>query len=259
MHSKHYTPTISKNVLEQYVSITRNLFLKFTYVVAEYHKPFRYCKSTGVVICMSEPTRRPSQFPGLVKAPNSLRIMQIIVGAIMLVLAGIVLTFPGFAIFLVALWLSISLLFGGIEGIIMGIGATHMSKGWRAISIGIGAVAIGLSIAVFSFPTAAALTLVLLLSIALLFLGAGGIAKGVSERRMPGWARIMFVAAGAITLGLSILVMMFPVYGLSVLFVFIAAALTVNGVSHIIAGITGAIFRQVMFAGRRGGGARRFW
>jgi hypothetical protein len=35
-------------------------------------------------------------------------------------LAGVVLAFPGFAIFLIVVWLSVSLLFSGIEGVIMG-------------------------------------------------------------------------------------------------------------------------------------------
>jgi uncharacterized membrane protein HdeD (DUF308 family) len=194
---------------------------------------------------MSNEPSSQSRSPGIVKAPNSLRIMQIIVGVITLVLAAIVLAFPGFAIILITVWLSISLLFGGIEGVIMGVGARHMSRGWRAVSIGVGAVAIGLSIYVFVFPLVAVLTLVLFLSIALLFLGAGGIARGISEKRIEGWARSMFVAVGAITLGLSIAVLVFPGFGLFTLYALIAAALIVNGASYIVSGITGVIFRPI--------------
>jgi uncharacterized membrane protein HdeD (DUF308 family) len=204
-----------------------------------------------------EPTREP-QSPGMVKAPNSLRVMQIVVGTITLVLAAIVLAFPGFAIILITVWLSISLLFGGIEGVVMGVGARHMSRGWRAASIGVGAVAIGLPIAVFAFPLAAALTLVLFLSIALLFLGAGGIARGLYEKRMEGWARAMFVAVGAITVALSIAVLIFPGFGLFTLYALIAlisAALIVNGASYIVSGITGVIFRPISIGFGRG--ARR--
>jgi uncharacterized membrane protein HdeD (DUF308 family) len=50
------------------------------------------------------------------KVPNSLRGAQIVVGVIILVLAGMILAFPGFALFLIAVWLSVSLLFAGIEG-----------------------------------------------------------------------------------------------------------------------------------------------
>lgn len=192
----------------------------------------------------NEPTKEPRS-PGIVKAPNSLRVMQIVVGAITLLLAAVVLAFPGFAIIIITVWLSVSLQFGGIEGVIMGVGARHMSKGWRAISIGVGAVAIGLSITVFAFPTAAVLTSILLLSIALLFLGAGGIARGVSEKRMAGWARGMLIAVGTITLGLSFPVVIFPAFGFSVLYALIAAALIVNGASYIISGITGVILRPV--------------
>lgn len=192
----------------------------------------------------NEPTKEPRS-PGIVKAPNSLRVMQIVVGAITLLLAAVVLAFPGFAIIIITVWLSVSLQFGGIEGVIMGVGARQMSKGWRAISIDVGAVAIGLSITVFAFPTAAVLTSILLLSIALLFLGAGGIARGVSEKRMAGWARGMLIAVGTITLGLSFPVVIFPAFGFSVLYALIAAALIVNGASYIISGITGVILRPV--------------
>ncbi len=105
----------------------------------------------------NEPAGQPPQSPGIVKAPNYLRVAQIVVGAITLVLAGFVLAFPGFAIFLIIVWLSISLLFSGIDGVIIGAGARHMPKGWRAIRIGVGAVAVALSVAVFAFPTAAVL------------------------------------------------------------------------------------------------------
>ena len=192
---------------------------------------------------MSDPTRRPQQQRfDMIKTPNSLRFAQIAVGIITLVLAGVVLTFPSLAIFLIAIWLSISLFFGGIESIIVGAGARHLSKGGRAISIGLGAVTVGLSIAVFAFPVATTITLVILLSIALLFLGAGAIARGATERRIPGWARVMLVVVGAITVGLSIPAMIFPVFGMYLLFVLIATALIINGASYIAAGVTGAIF-----------------
>jgi uncharacterized membrane protein HdeD (DUF308 family) len=193
----------------------------------------------------------------MVKAPNSLRVAQIAIGVITLVLAGLALAFPIFAIFLIAVWLSISLLFGGIEGIIVGVGARHLSNGWRAISIGVGAVAIALAVVVFAFPGAAAVTLTILLSVALLFLGAGAIAKGASEKRMAGWARGMLIAVGILTIGLSSAVILFPAFGLSVLYGLVAAALIINGASYVVSGITGVVFRPVGL-GRGSNAKRRF-
>jgi uncharacterized membrane protein HdeD (DUF308 family) len=206
---------------------------------------------------MSKPASQP-QWPGMVKAPNSLRVAQIVVGIITLVLAGLVVAFPVIAIFLIAVWLSISLLFGGIEEIIVGAGARHLSKRWRAISIGIGAVAIALSVTVFAFPGAATRTLIFLLSIALLFLGTGEVAKGVSEKHMAKWARGMLIAVGILTIGLSSAVVIFPGFGFTVLYVLVAAALIVNGASYVVSGITGVIFRP-MSIGRGSDAKRKFW
>jgi uncharacterized membrane protein HdeD (DUF308 family) len=49
--------------------------------------------------------------------------LQIVTGAITLVLAALVLLFPAVAVFVIVFWLSISLLFGGIDDMIVGIGA----------------------------------------------------------------------------------------------------------------------------------------
>jgi uncharacterized membrane protein HdeD (DUF308 family) len=193
---------------------------------------------------MSKPEKQP-QYGGMIKTPNSLRAAQIVIGIVTLALAGLVLAFPGFALFLIVIWLSISLLVGGIEGVIVGAGARFLSKGGRAISIGLGILAIGLSVAVLAFPGATALTLSLLLSIALLFLGAGSIAKGISEKRMPGWARAMLVVVGAISVAVSIPVMAFPMLGVPILFALVASALIINGASYVVAGITGAVFRPI--------------
>src|SRR5919109_1524393 len=66
------------------------------------------------------------------KAPKSVRTVEIVVGAITLVLAGLVLAFPLFAVLFIVFWLSLSLIFGGLEGIIIGASARHLSRGWRA-------------------------------------------------------------------------------------------------------------------------------
>jgi uncharacterized membrane protein HdeD (DUF308 family) len=181
----------------------------------------------------------------MVKAPVSLCAAHTAVGIITLVLAGIVLVYPGISVFMIAVWLSISLFFAGIEGVIIGgAGGRFLSKGGRAMSVGLGAVAIALSIAVFVFPLAASLTLITLVSIGLLFIGASAIARGASEKRMSGWPRAMLIAVGAITVGLSVPVIIYPMLGLPILFAFVAAALIINGSSYVVADVTGAVFRR---------------
>lgn len=194
---------------------------------------------------------------GSVKASNGMRAVQIITGALALVLAGLVLTSLAAAATVVVFWLSLSLLFGGIEGVITGIWAKHLSRGWRAFSLGAGLLAIILASLAFAFPGAAVVSAIFLLSMAMLILGAGWIARGLLEKRLSGWYRGMLVGIGVISLGLSVPVMIYPVmFGLPTMYIFLSTALVIAGVSYIVAGLTGAVFRPSGFVDR---GLRKSW
>jgi uncharacterized membrane protein HdeD (DUF308 family) len=204
------------------------------------------CVNLVNIDIMADTKKQPQYFGGTVqKTPNYLRAAQIVIGIITLLLASTVIVYPGLAILVAVVWLSVSLLFGGIESLVIGASARHLSKGWRAIGIITGAITIGLSFAVLAHPVAGAITAFVLLSIGLLFLGSGEIARGVSEKRIPGWTRAMLVGVGAITVGLSIAVIVSPLIALSALYVLVATALIITGASYITAGVTGAVFRPV--------------
>lgn len=106
---------------------------------------------------------RQPQPSSMIKTPNSLRAGQIITGVLTIGLATFVMIFPGLALYLIAIWLSVSLLFGGIEGVIVGASATYLSKGWGAISIVAGAIAVLTSVAVVAYPGIGVLTATLIL------------------------------------------------------------------------------------------------
>jgi uncharacterized membrane protein HdeD (DUF308 family) len=190
--------------------------------------------------------------------PKSLRVTEIVLGAIALILAGFVLASPAFATTLLLLWLSISLLFAGFEGIVVGSAGRGLSGGQRAFRLIAGVIAVGLAVAVLAFPAAALLSSVVLLSIGLLFLGGSGIAKGLMEKYMSGWARAMYVIVGAITIALSIAVIAFPAFGLTTLYFLMAAVLIINGAAYVVAGITGAVYVPLGI-GLLGGRGRKTW
>ena len=192
--------------------------------------------------------------------PKSFRVIEIVLGAITLILAGLVLASPAFAATLLLLWLSISLLFAGFEGIIVGSAGKGLSGGQRAFRIVAGVIAVGLSIAVIAFPAAALLGSVVLLSIALLILGAAAIGKGITEKYMSGWARAMYIGVGAVTVGLSIPVLASPVIGLLTLYYLISIVLIINGAAFVVAGITGTVYipMGITVAGA-GGSNKKTW
>ena len=177
-----------------------------------------------------------------IKAPKYVRIIDLVLGAISLILAGLVMGVPGFAGSLVVVFLSVALVVAGFEGIIVGALGRRLSRGQRALRLIVGVIAVGLSMVVIVFPVSALISTTVLLSIAFLFLGAGAIAKGITERYMSGWARAMYVIVGGIVLALSIPVMVFPLLGLVTLYAIMSAVLIVNGIGHIIAGITGVVY-----------------
>ena len=194
----------------------------------------------------------------MVKAPKSMRTVDIILGAITLVIAGLVIAWPGFGLTILLLWLSISLLFAGFEGIIVGAAGKGLSGGQRAFRLIAGVIAVGLSIAVIAFPVSALLSTVVILSIALLFIGGSAIGKGITEKFMSGWARAMYVIVGGVTVALSIGLMVAPGFGLLTVYSLMAAILVINGAAYVIAGITGAVYVPIGI-GLAGRDKKQFW
>lgn len=195
---------------------------------------------------------------GSVKMPNSVRAIEIALGVIVLVLAGLVLASPAFAAVLVLLFLSISLLFAGIEGILVGAGGRRLSGGQRAFRLVAGIIAVGLSVAVLAFPAFGLLSSVVLLSLGLLVLGASGVAKGVTDKRMPSWAGALYVGVGVLTVALSVAMIALPMLGLTVLYSLLAVTLIINGAAYIMAGITGVAYMPMgpLFGGN---GNKKTW
>lgn len=181
--------------------------------------------------------------PGVTKSPNSLRAAQIILGALTMMLAGLVLVFPAFAVYLIAALLSVSLLFGGIHDIVIGAGAKHLRKATRAASIGVGVLAIAASLFAIAYPGAAVIAMSVLLAVALIFLGSAAVARGIVEKHFPGWVRAMLIGVGALTTALSFPIIVYPVLGVPVLLAILATALVIIGASYIAVGATGALFR----------------
>ncbi|MEP0824619.1 MAG: DUF308 domain-containing protein [Nitrososphaera sp.] len=177
-----------------------------------------------------------------IKAPKYVRTIDVILGAISLILAGVVFALPAFAAALLVLVISLSLIFAGVEGVIVGATGRGLSGSQRALRLILGIIAVGIAIAVIAFPGAAVLSSVVLLSLGLLALGASAIGKGVTEKFMPGWARAMYVIVGGLVVGLSIPVIVYPVFGLLTLYYMITTVLIINGIGYIIAGITGAVY-----------------
>lgn len=174
------------------------------------------------------------------RAPAWLRIAQIALGIIALILSIYVLVFPGATIVTIVYIVAIILFVVGIERIIVGIFAPGGRSRWGTIGLGI-LVLIIASIAL-AFPVGTSVFLLIVLAIALLFDGIARVVHGIGDRSVGRGSRIFSIVAGAIEIGVSIMIMVTPFVGAVLLSILLSIALLIVGIQIIVAGVTGTRF-----------------
>ena len=104
-------------------------------------------------------------------------------GILVLIFAGLAISFPGATAFIVIIFIGIALLFSGIARVVEGMSGHH--SGWaRAFLIGVGILAIIISIAVLVSPAFGAALAGVIISIGLLITGIQMVASGIAGQRL---------------------------------------------------------------------------
>jgi uncharacterized membrane protein HdeD (DUF308 family) len=94
-----------------------------------------------------------------------------------------------------------------------------------------------------ALPGAVGVFLIILLAIGLLFDGIARVYHGVTDKTTSRWSRIFSIVAGAIEIGLSIMIMAAPVIGAELISFLLAIALLIVGIQIIAAGVGGRRLR----------------
>jgi uncharacterized membrane protein HdeD (DUF308 family) len=171
------------------------------------------------------------------KSPGWMRAAQIGLGIIALALSVYILAYPVLTFVTIVLILGVVLFVVGIERIIQGIVAPGKSR-WGTIGLGI--LVLIISIIVMAAPGVVGVFLVILIAIGLLFDGIARVYHGATDKTRGRWSRIFSIVAGAIEIGISLMIMAAPVIGAELISFFIAIALLIVGIQIIFAGITGS-------------------
>jgi uncharacterized membrane protein HdeD (DUF308 family) len=163
------------------------------------------------------------------KSSMWLRIVEIIAGIIIVVLAGYVIAYPGVAIATLILFLAIALIIIGIDYFIR-VFAKGIT-GWRRLfNLILSALAIIIAAYVIAYPAIyGSLTLVYLLGLALLFAGIASAARGT--------AGSLVVGILGIIIGFAVII--FPGVGLATIVFLVAVFLVIFGLESIASGILG--------------------
>ncbi len=170
------------------------------------------------------------------KTTRGMRVFQIGFGIIILVISILVIFNPlhGFLSFV---WLvGILLLVTGIETIISNVYKPTKS---RFTGISLGAAIIVIAIIAITFPLLASIIVISLLAIALLFSGISRIIHGIDEKHNKNWRWGFIMVSGILSIGLSVLIMIFPVFGIAIAGLLIGISLLVAGIQMITSGLSG--------------------
>ena len=173
-----------------------------------------------------------------VRASGRWRAVEILGGIIVIALAIFALADPQFTIQTVVIVIAAGLILGGLFRITVGAFATVLPSPLRSLNVTGGVIAFVLGIAALLDLQAAVATLIGILAVALLLVGALEIGVGVA-RHPPVWLRAVIVAMGGLTIILSVYVILDMSIGQSILAAFLALALLLVGIRNIVHGITG--------------------
>jgi uncharacterized membrane protein HdeD (DUF308 family) len=170
------------------------------------------------------------------KTPGWMRGAEIGLGAIAIVLSIFVLVHPVGTLVTLIYILGIVLIILGIEKIISGIFIANKSR-WGTVGLGVLAIIFGSIVVAAPVPTA--VFVIILLGIAVLFIGIAHVIRGIGDKQRRGWARGFSIGAGALAIALGGLIIASPVIGAALVSIILGIALLILGIEIIATGISG--------------------
>jgi uncharacterized membrane protein HdeD (DUF308 family) len=174
------------------------------------------------------------------ETPRGLRTLQILVGAICIILSILVLAGPRLGTYTFLFFIEITLLILGAERIASGVRSPRLKRSSRIINIALGSAIIGFALLGFFTPKLTTEWLVLLLGLGLLANGIVRIVDGFRNKDIYETSAVYFrIGAGIVSAAIAILILVYPVFGFVLILLILSIALLITGIELIIVGIKG--------------------
>ena len=178
------------------------------------------------------------------EGPRGLRTLQILVGAICIILSILVLAGPRLGTYTFLFFIEIALLILGAERIASGVRSPRLKRSSRIINIALGSAIIGFALLGFFTPRLTTEWLVLLLGLGLLANGIVRIVDGFRNKDIYETSAVYFrIGAGIVSAAIAILVLVYPAFGFVLILLILSIALLITGIELIIVGIKGRRIR----------------
>jgi uncharacterized membrane protein HdeD (DUF308 family) len=171
--------------------------------------------------------------------PSWLRAAQVIVGIVCILLSITIFLSSGLGSYTLLFLIEITLIIIGSERVATGITLRGTKRSSRAINIGLGLGIIGFAVLGFLTPQLTTQWLIILLGLGLLANGILRIIDGLRNIEYERFTRLFRLGTGAVSVVISILVLVNPRFGFYLLMVIIAIALVVTGIELLMVGIKG--------------------
>ena len=195
---------------------------------------------------MSDETVTAPAATAISKSPGWLRALEIVVGLILIFTAFYVWVYPGIATLTYVFIFGIVLVILGISRFIAGFAAKNLTTGIRILLIIVGILAVVIGFYALAYPLVGAITLVYFFAFALLFLGFDRLAlAGTAKAEEGNWLKYLSIIVGIFAIIISFAILLYPGFGLALVFVLISLQLFLLGIELLAAGITGMNFLKI--------------
>ena len=183
-------------------------------------------------------SRRRREAPKRPQQPVWLRTLDVVFGALIVLLSLIVLVTPGLAVTLLIFIMAISLVLIGIARIIVGF-LGDMSDMRKAINVAVGLITFLVAAGMLLYPGLTVLVMIYILSFNLMLIGISRIIVSGAAREEELWLRTFFMIVGILNVVLSFAIFLMPEVGEIALVVILSIIIMLNGIERILSGVSG--------------------
>ena len=173
------------------------------------------------------------------KPTRWLHSLDILFGSINVILAILVIIYPGLGISILVFILSWALFVMGSARIVVGIFTKDLKNRLKAANIIVGILTLTMGIIAIGYSGLGTTMLIYLISLGLIINGITRVIVGVSTKVFPDWFRVSLVAVGLLAILLSLAVFALPNLTILTLVYVLSFNFLINGVARIFSGITG--------------------
>jgi len=174
--------------------------------------------------------------------PLWLSILNIMVGLVFILLAGISIMDFGFSKEIVLVILAFLLSAVSVTRFINGLFDKLLTKTLKIMNLIIGTIGLSIALYIIFNPTLDIDSQIILIASGIFIQGLARIATGGTDQTFSIWLRGIFILIGGITILLALLVIIFGTIEESTLIVLLAYIFLLNGFSRLIHGISGLKF-----------------